>query len=327
MKNINCKNCDYAPIVIFAFNRPEHLSSALNALSKNSEFKFSPLFIYCDGPRYDLDTSGVNQTRAIANQWPHPNKTVIESDINQGIATSVISGVTKIIKNYGKIIVLEDDLVVDISFLNFLNQALIKFKDNRRIMQISAYMFPIPEFLEKKETFCLSNISSWGWATWDHAWANFDPNASGWELLLQNKALRRKFDVGGSYAYSDMLFRQKIGKIDSWAIRWNWTVFRHSGLVVYPPVSLVNNIGFDGSGTHCVEMNVDVLGLKPKMPIRLSSNTNLSKTEILLIQAALKKLNGPIYLRFIKLQSNNLRRLKIKFRNLINNCINNRNFL
>jgi hypothetical protein len=315
MINNHFLHTDFAPIVLFAFNRPGHLNQALIALSHNAEFHLSPLFIYCDGPRNKGDYLNIEQTRAIANQWPHPNKMVIEAQINQGLAESVIAGVTQVLNRFGKVIVLEDDLVVDKAFLSFLNRALRKHQDDSRILQISAYMFPIPEFLGRSETLFLPNISSWGWATWSRAWAKFDPSASGWELLLSNKRMRKEFDVGGSYAYSDMLLRQLNGEIDSWAIRWNWSVYCSSGLVLYPPVSLVKNIGFDGSGRHCAALDFDGVNSESKInSFNFSNDVNPSKRDLYFIEAALKRLSGPVHKRILKKLANNFRRLKLKYK-------------
>jgi len=305
---------DFAPIVLFAFKRPEHLSKTLSALARNSEFKLSPLYIYCDGARHPVDEMNVNKTRMIANQYPHPNKTIIESKVNLGLAASVIHGVTQIINKFGRIIVLEDDLIVDDCFLNFLNQALRKYENDSKVMQVSAYMFPISNFSERESPLLLPNISSWGWATWSRAWENFDQSALGWELLLSNKVMRREFDVGGSYAYSDMLFRQIMGEIDSWAIRWNWSVYRCSGKVLYPPVSLVKNIGFDGSGTHCAILDFDEIKLSSKIKsIDFSKDIYPSKEDLFYIETALKRLSGSIFIRILKSISNNFRRLKLKY--------------
>jgi hypothetical protein len=314
--NLNKNSENFAPIVLFAFNRPNHLKIILSSLSKNPEFYSSPLFIYCDGIKYLRDSVNVSNTIAIANEFPHPNKKVIRSDINLGLAKSIIFGVTQVINIYGQAIVLEDDLEVEVSFLKFLNEALSIYKNNPNVMQISAYMFPIPEFITRSEVIFLNNISSWGWATWSHAWKKFDPNAYGWELLITNKELRRNFDVSGSYSYSDMLIRQIKGEIDSWAILWNWSVFRNSGLIVYPPVSLVKNNGFDGSGTHCDRIIFNNIKIKDKnKSFKFTKETYLPNSEFLYIKAALKRMEGPFYLRIIKLILNTFRRLKIKYNN------------
>jgi hypothetical protein len=53
------------------------------------------------------------------------------------------------------------------------------------------------------------------------------------------------------------LKQQVKGKSDSWGIQWYLSVFNASGLVLYPPITLVQNIGHDGSGTHCKIENED----------------------------------------------------------------------
>ena len=66
----------------------------------------------------------------------------------------------------------------------------------------------------------------------------FDPAAEGWERLIDDSILRRRFDMDGVYHYSQMLQRQMSGEIDSWAIRWYWTVFKATGIVLFRPTCL-----------------------------------------------------------------------------------------
>ena len=47
-----------------------------------------------------------------------------------------------------------------------------------------------------------------------------------------------------------MLSDQLRREFGAWDIRWYYTVFARGGLVLFPPRTLVINIGFDGSGTH-----------------------------------------------------------------------------
>jgi len=117
-------------------------------------------------------------------------------------------------------------------------------------MQVSGYMFPIKELANKTEAIFLPLISCWGWGTWRRAWQYFDPNAIGWEVLKIDNAMRSRFNFDQAYDYFEMLKAQMSGVIDSWAIRWHWSVFKNNGYVLYPPISHVDNIGLDGSGTH-----------------------------------------------------------------------------
>jgi hypothetical protein len=304
-----------APIALFVFKRPNHTLRTLTSLAANPEFTSSPLYIYCDGARNSKDLSEVNLTRNIVNGWSHPNKIVIEQDANCGLANSVITGVSELTEKYGQVIVVEDDLVVSKNFLSYLNAALRKYRNSEQVMQISAHMFPVPELAGKKETLFLPFISSWGWATWDRAWKNFDANATGWESLVKHRDVRKQFDLGGCYDYSGMLFRQMSGKIDSWAIRWNWSVFQCNGLVVYPPTSLVQNIGFDGTGTHCRSNdfhNMDIS--RTSQQLIFSEDIKISSKDFEAVKKVIKVMSGSYFVRLLKNIRSKIKCIKITYK-------------
>lgn len=239
-----------APIALFIYRRPEHTRRTIEALRRCPEFAASPFYVFSDGPRTPADQAAVAATRRVARELAGPLAVHIEASENRGLASSVIGGTTRLCAEHGRVVVLEDDVVVAPQFLTYLNAALDAYADNVRIMQVAAHMFPIARFATRRDVVALPFISSWGWATWKRAWDQFDPDARGWEELLTDRQLRRRFTLEGSFDYFGMLRRQMKGESDSWAIRWNWSVFRAGGLVLYPPRSLVSNIGFDGSGTH-----------------------------------------------------------------------------
>ena len=219
------KFMSYAPIALFIYNRPEHTRLIIKSLMHCAEFADSPLHIFCDGPKSLIDQTKVQKTREIAFSLVGTRAKFIESHKNKGLANSIISGVSQLCSTYGRAIVLEDDLVVAPNFLNFMNRALDEYEDDEQVMQISGYMFPIPEFLTRNEALFLPLTTSWGWGTWQRAWNCFDPHAVGWEALKFNRELRRRFDFDGAFNYFNMLKSQMSGKIDSWAIRCYWSVF------------------------------------------------------------------------------------------------------
>lgn len=306
-------NSNFAPIVLFVFKRPIHTKKTLESLAANPEFTHSPLYIYCDGARNSKDFADVELTRNIANGWNHPNKFVIERDINYGLANSIIAGVSKLTKEYGQVIVVEDDLVVSTKFLNYLNSALRKYRNSARVMQISAHTFPAPEFADKMETIFLPFISSWGWATWQRAWESFDSDANGWNILLTDRSIRKQFNLDDCYDYSGMLVRQMTGEIDSWAIRWNWSVFQSNGLVIYPPTSFVQNIGFDGSGTHCSSDNFHdiTVSINPNDLI-FPDNIEISIAEFGVIKKVIKSMGGSFVKRVFKRIRTNFKLVKVR---------------
>ena len=239
-----------APVVIFAYRRPDHLRNTLASLMRCEGFAQSPIIVYCDGPRNASEVESVTATRELAKSLLGEQAEYHFSEENLGLSHSVIAGVSETVDRFGRVIVVEDDLELHPEFLTFMNQALGRYASDDRVFQISGYQFDVPELKDTASALFLPFTVSWGWATWKRAWAHFDPLATGWEKLRADKDLRRRFNLDGVYDYATMLVRQMSGSRDSWAVRWYWTVFKANGLVLFPPTSLVSNTGFDGSGTH-----------------------------------------------------------------------------
>ena len=263
----------YAPILLFTYNRLAHTRRCVEALLKNSLATESELFIYSDGAKDDTQQAAVNEVRYyIHNIRGFKQITIILRDENWGLARNIIDGVTTQVNRYGKVIVLEDDLVVAPYFLQFMNDALETYKYEPKVGHIQACDFTQEPTLP--DTFFIRWTGSWGWATWDRAWKHFNPN--GQELLqeLEERKLTYTFDFNGKYGYTRMLRRQIAGKNNSWAIRWNASLFLKGILSLNVGRSLVQNEGFDGSGTHCgggglyaSTLHLDRLPVTPISPI------------------------------------------------------------
>lgn len=239
-----------APILLFTYNRLQHTQRCLEALLKNTLAADSELFVYADAAKDETGREAVEEVRRyIHSLQGFRTITIIERDENWGLARNIIDGVTTQIKKYGKVIVLEDDLVVAPYFLQFMNDALEIYKDEPKVGHIQACDFTQDTSLP--DTFLIKWIGSWGWATWERAWKHFNPN--GEELLheLEARKLTYTFDFNGKYGFTRMLRRQIAGKNNSWAIRWNASLFIKDILSLNVGRSLVQNEGFDGSGTNC----------------------------------------------------------------------------
>lgn len=240
----------YAPILLFVYNRPEHVRRNIQALLKNELAAESELFIYSDAAKDETSQAAVKEVRAFIRSIQGFKKiTITERAENWGLARSIIDGVTTQINRYGRVIVLEDDLVVAPHFLQFMNDALETYRDEERVGHIQACDFTHDPSLP--DTFLIKWTGSWGWGTWDRAWKHF--NADGKALLteLESRKLTYTFDFNGKYGYTRMLRRQIEGKNNSWAIRWNASLFLKGILSLNVGKSLVQNEGFDGSGTNC----------------------------------------------------------------------------
>ena len=239
-----------APIVVFTYNRPEHTLRTLNALLMNPLANESDIIIYSDSARTASHNKAVDEVRNYLSEITgFRSIKVIHRDKNFGLSESIIQGVTEVLQQSEKVIVLEDDMVVSPYFLEYMNEALEQFVDDDRVISVHGYVYPVD--IELPEAFFLQGADCWGWATWRRGWALF--NSDGQYLLdeLVRRHLIQEFDYNGAYPFLNMLKDQIKGKNDSWAIRWHASAFLANKLTLYPGRSLVNNIGNDSSGNHC----------------------------------------------------------------------------
>jgi hypothetical protein len=258
-----------APIAFFVYKRPEHTRSVINSLIKNPEFSRSPFYVFCDGPKNKVEEHQVLETRRLVRSYNLPNTVFIENQRNIGLAESVVHGVTKLCNEFGRVIVLEDDIVVCPFFLDYMNQALTIYQTSERVMHISAYMYPVKKILP--ETFFYRQEACWGWGTWQRAWARYEKDIDKLITAISNNKQQWEFNICGSYPFFKMLQKQSAKKIDSWSIQWNASIFVNNGLCLYPNQSLVDNIGNDGTGIHCPKTNLYEVEMI-KRPIQFFEN-------------------------------------------------------
>lgn len=240
----------YAPILLFVYNRPLHTRQAVESLMNNAIAKETDLFIYSDAAKKETDHDNVAKVREyIHGITGFASITITERQENYGLARNIIEGVTDVVNNYGRVIVLEDDLIVAPYFMQFMNDALDTYRDEPQVGHIQAYDFTNDPTLP--DTFLIKFTGSWGWGTWARAWKHFNPDGKALLKELEERKLSRIFDFNGSYKFTRMLRRQTEGKNNSWAIRWNASLFLAGILSLNVGRSLVQNNGFDGSGTNC----------------------------------------------------------------------------
>lgn len=243
---------DLAPIVLFAYARPRHTRKTLEALSRNALADQCRLFIFCDGPPVNASVEkrhAIEQVRQIAQERNWCGSVEIrERADNRGLADSITSGVTEVVQQFGRVIVLEDDLVTAPGFLTYMNAALNLYSSDEVVMQISGFSFPAGWF--PPSTGFLRASHPWGWATWSRAWQHYSNDATALLRAVEQKG-SAAFDLDGAAFHFDELKRNSDGRLKTWAVRWYASVFLRNGLVLYPGRSLVQNIGFDGTGENC----------------------------------------------------------------------------
>ena len=249
----------YAPILLFVYNRPEHLKQLIASLQANAEAAQSLLFIYTDAARNKADEEQVNKVREVIRHIDgFASIEVIERATNWGLARNIIGGVTEQIRRYGRVIVLEDDLVVAPYFLRFMNDALEAYKDEPQVGHIQACDFTQDASLP--DTFLIKFTGSWGWATWADRWADVDWELSSFGAFCSNPANIKRLNLNGDDRFL-RLYRQTQGNGTSWSVRFGMHLVKNDWLTVYPRYSYIENIGCDASGVHSTAEDADKMAV------------------------------------------------------------------
>lgn len=241
-----------APVILFAYNRPAHLKETLQSLQQNSLSAATHLYVYIDGPKAGATPDEIEKTaqvkRVVREEKWCGEVTVVEAQSNKGLAASVTAGVSELVNRYGKVVVLEDDLLSDTCFLEFMNAALDKYEATEEVISISGYIYPVEGALP--ENLFLKGADCWGWATWKRGWALLEQDPEKLLKQLQAEKKEAEFNFNNTYPYVQMLKDRIEGKNNSWAVLWYASAFLKNKLTLYPGHSLIRNIGADGSGTH-----------------------------------------------------------------------------
>ena len=285
-----------APIALFVYNRPQHTQRTLKFLQQNELAEESRLFIFSDGAKGLQDEEKVAEVRSIIKKIDgFKSVRIFEKKENSGLANSVIDGVTKLINDYGQVIVFEDDLVSSPHTLTYFNDALERYRNEEKIMRIGAYMYPLPT-KNLPQSFFFRAATSWGWATWERAWKNFEPNIDTLISQFDHKK-RAAFSIDNTMNFWKQMQEFKKGKNNSWAIRWYASIFLKGGLTLNPSQSLVNNIGHDGTGVHSGINDIYNVGINPKPITQFPSIIIEDKTAYEVIKTFLANRKGSIVKR------------------------------
>lgn len=287
----------YAPIVLFVYNRLDHTKKTINTLQKNTLASESELFIYSDAAKNQVDQKSVHEVRKFIKSITGFKKVyIIEQEINLGLAKSIITGVTKTINHYGKVIVMEDDIVTSPHFLQFMNKSLEKYESFKDVWHVSGWSYPI-DTSKLDDIYFIRIMNCWGWATWSDRWNSFEKNPQA--LLSEfNKDDIYNFDIENSKYFWPQVIANLKGNINTWAIFWYATIFKNKGLCLAPTLTYVNNIGLDGSGVHCeADSTLENLKLNHNDRIVFSDSIIESKVAYERIRQFFKSQKKPLLIR------------------------------
>lgn len=270
-----------APVIVFAYNRPHFTRQTLEALAANHLANESVLYIFADGPKAtatDADKIRIGEVRKLLRERKWCKEVIIrESNVNKGLATSVIDGVTEVINQHEKVIVVEDDVVTSPWFLTFMNEALLKYEHQERVLSIGSWNYYYHN--GKHSTFFTHLPDTIAWGSWKRAWKLLETDSRALYDKLRSRDLLHLFNANDRFPFEKMLQQQIDGKVSSWAIRWTGSAVLHNTLTLYPSISLSKHIGFGSDSTHVksADYNKDLPLASERIPVNdipISENMN-----------------------------------------------------
>ena len=250
------------PVLILAFNRPDTTARVFEALRG---VKPPRLFFAVDGPRPDKpdDAQRVAKVRELAAtvDWPCDTK-VLFRDRNLGCKIAVSQAITWFFEQVEEGIVMEDDCVPHPSFFRFAGELLERYRQDERVMAISADNFLRGDCATPYSYYFSRYLHIWGWATWRRAWRLYDHGMRQWPELKDRGWLLDLLGDRAEASYWTQIFDDTHGERNSsWGYRWIFSAWREKGLSINPSVNLVSNIGFGDSATHTVQHENPLAGL------------------------------------------------------------------
>lgn len=244
----------YAPIILFVYNRIDLFLKVYDALRQCSDVEKSDLFIFSDGPKNDDSKQDVEnlreQLKKVSDDSSFHKTTIIESVVNKGLASSIIDGVSQVISEYGRAIVLEDDCIPSKYFIQYMNSALDYYDDDKTIGSIAGYaeVIDLPDDYAE-DVYLARRSCSWGWGTWIDRWNAVDWNLDEVSKIFRNPRMIHRLNENGSDRLM-RLYRQSKRNAQSWSIRFGACHILRNWYVICPRYSYIYNIGDDGSGIH-----------------------------------------------------------------------------
>lgn len=239
------------PVLIIYFNRPDILRRCLLNISN---FAPSKIFLSCDGPRLNTsDPIEISKCRSIISEvvtWTTDIKFLF-SDVNIGCDFHVPKAIDWFFSEVDYGIILEDDCLISPDFYRFSAELLKKYKDNYRVMNISAANFQRKEW-GYSDYYYSAYPTNWGWATWARAWQKYDSKMSNLDsFLLNEKQFKEIIPCQNHRRFWTRFFKGlRAEKYTFWDAKWVYAIWKNNGVSITPNANLVSNIGYGNSATH-----------------------------------------------------------------------------
>lgn len=258
------------PILLVCFNRPDLLKIVMESLR---ELQPNRLFVHFDGPRNNSDKIAIEAGTELLNlvDW-NVDLSIVKQDRNLGCGLGVFSAVTWFFSNVDYGLIIEDDVLVEPSFLDLL----LDYFNSSHSYNLASFSgfnrVPRRKLLEPDASFYRSIYAqSLAWATRKELWEGFNMSNECWEPGFNREILKRLGNKSFQNYWTELLTTQiKPNKLDTWDVQWqafNWSKRRMFGISTF---NYASHIGFGASATHTKSEIVPNWHQKIDVPRRMS---------------------------------------------------------
>jgi hypothetical protein len=262
------------PVLFLVYNRPYHTTVVFDTIKK---LKPKYLYISADGPnpKKEFDQVNCDKVKSIFNSidWDCELKTLFRKE-NLGCRVAVSSAIDWFFNNIDKGIIIEDDILPDITFFGFCEQLLKFYEFDVSVMQISGTNVEKVWKSNKNDYFFSMFGGIWGWATWKRAWEKYNVDIPDWSNNEVQEILNNKW-----FGDKEFQERKKIydkiynNQIDTWDYQWTFYKLLNNGFSVVPSKNLISNIGFSEDALHTKDTNSPLSNIKRyslSLPVKIN---------------------------------------------------------
>jgi hypothetical protein len=249
------------PIVYIIFNRLDCIQQTFPIIRFVKPHK---LFIISDGPRPEKpeDPKKVQACRDYVDtniDWDCDIHRLYRA-ANLGCGLSPSMGLDWVFSQVDRAIILEDDILPDLTFFDFCDTLLRMYEHEKQVFGITGRNQFGSWGIFEKPYFFTHKISQLGWATWKRAWKMYNFSMDDWKYFRNRfrlfKTLLSINDFLIDYIFINSLYHYP--RKDAWDYQWSYTCLKHSGLFSVPSKNLTSHIGMGENATHTKNWDEDI---------------------------------------------------------------------
>ena len=123
------------PVIIVLYNRPQHTLKLLKSIIKAKNYQKYQFNFFCDGPKNLKDKKKILEIKKILKSFRNNINfaKLLFRKKNIGLIKNITNSINLVLKKNNKAIILEDDLILDYDFFNFMETSLKKYANHNKI--------------------------------------------------------------------------------------------------------------------------------------------------------------------------------------------------